>query len=229
MRVLIVEDDAPLRQYLQKSFEALHCETEVAADGEQAFEMAGQDSYDLIILDLNLPKRDGLDVLREIRVRNSAVPVLALTSRREIQDRVRTLDLGADDYLPKPFAFSELSARVRALARRSRQGAKQVLQVADLEVNRIERRATRGGKPIDLTPKEMALLEYLMEHEGTCVTRTMIIENVWKMHSETVTNVVDVYVNYLRKKVDDGFELKLIHTIRGAGYQLDAATDNSVR
>jgi DNA-binding response OmpR family regulator len=229
MRVLIVEDDAPLRQYLQKSFQAMHCQTEVAADGEQAFDMAGQDSYDLVILDLNLPKRDGLEVLREIRARKPAVPVLALTSRRDVQDRVRTLDLGADDYLSKPFAFAELSARVRALSRRSRQAAKQVLQVADLEVNRIERCATRGGKPIDLTPKEMALLEYLMEHEGTCVTRAMIMEDVWKMHSETVTNVVDVYVNYLRKKVDDGFEPKLIHTIRGAGYQLGAALDDGAR
>ena len=229
MRVLIVEDDAALRQYLQKSFQAMRCQTEVATDGEQAFEMAGQDIYDLVILDLNLPKRDGLEVLREIRLRNSAVPVLALTSRREIQDRVRTLDLGADDYLSKPFAFAELSARARALTRRSRQAAKQVLQVADLEVNRIERSATRAGKPIDLTPKEMALLEYLMEHEDTCVTRTMIMEDVWKMHSETVTNVVDVYVNYLRKKIDDGFEPKLIHTIRGAGYQIGAAPDNGAR
>ncbi len=229
MRVLIVEDDAPLRQYLQKSFQAMHCQTVLAADGEQAFDMAGQDSYDFVILDLNLPKRDGLEVLREIRVRNPAVPVLALTSRREVQDRVRTLDLGADDYLSKPFAFAELSARIRALARRTRQPANHQLQVGDLEVNRIERRATRGGKPIDLTPKELALLEYLMEHAGTCVTRAMIIENVWKMHSETVTNVVDVYVNYLRRKVDDGFELKLIHTIRGAGYQIGLAASNGVR
>lgn len=229
MRVLIVEDDAPLRQYLQKSFQAMHCETDVAADGDQASAMAGQDGYDLVILDLNLPERDGLEVLREIRLRNSAVPVLALSSRRDIQDRVRTLDLGADDYLSKPFALAELSARARALTRRSRHGARQVLHVADLEVNRIERRATRGGKPIDLTPKEMALLEYLMEHEGTCVTRAMIMEDVWKMHSETVTNVVDVYVNYLRKKVDDGFEPRLIHTVRGAGYQLGAASDDGVR
>jgi DNA-binding response OmpR family regulator len=229
MRVLIVEDDAPLRQYLQKSFQAMHCQTDVAADDDQASAMAGQDGYDLVILDLNLPERDGLEVLREIRLRNSAVPVLALSSRRDIQDRVRTLDLGADDYLSKPFALAELSARARALTRRSRHGGRQVLHVADLEVNRIERRATRAGKPIDLTPKEMALLEYLMEHEGTCVTRAMIMEDVWKMHSETVTNVVDVYVNYLRKKVDDGFEPRLIHTIRGAGYQIGAATDDGVQ
>lgn len=229
MRVLIVEDDAPLRQYLEKSFRAMHCETELASDGQQAFEMATQDGCDLVILDLNLPQRDGLEVLREIRTRNPAVPVLALTSRREVQDRVRMLDLGADDCLSKPFAFAELSARVRALARRSRKAANPVLQVADLEVNRIERRATRGGKPIDLTPKEMALLEYLMEHEGACVTRAMILENVWKMHSETLTNVVDVYVNYLRRKVDSGFDLKLIHTIRGAGYQIGAAASVDAR
>lgn len=220
MRLLIVEDDEPLRQYLQRSFEAMHCQAEVAADGEQASALASKGSYDLVILDLNLPKMDGLEVLKEIRARDAAVPVLALTSRREVKDRVATLDLGADDYLPKPFAFSELSARARALIRRTKHPSNPVLRVTDLEVDRIERRVTRGGKPIDLTPKEMALLEYLMEHEGSCVTRAMIIEKVWKMRSDTITNVVDVYVNYLRKKVDEGFEFKLIHTVRGSGYRI---------
>jgi DNA-binding response OmpR family regulator len=226
MRVLIVEDDEPLRQYLKRGFQAMNCETEVAVDGEQASNVSSQDKYDLIILDLNLPKRDGLDVLRTIRARDDTVPVLALTSRREVKDRVEALDLGADDYLPKPFAFAELSARARALFRRSKGPSKQVLRVEDLEVNRVERQVSRGGKAIELTPKEMALLEYLMEHQGRCVTRTMIIENVWKMSSETITNVVDVYVNYLRKKIDDGFEHRLIHTVRGSGYRI-GRDDNS--
>jgi two-component system, OmpR family, copper resistance phosphate regulon response regulator CusR len=226
MRVLIVEDDEALSQFLRKSLAASHYEADVAADGERARELVEQQEYDLVILDLNLPKADGLEVLRHIRARNTALPVVALTARREVQDRVKALDLGADDYLAKPFAFAELSARVRALLRRSQQPAGQVLRVEDLELNRVERRVSRSGTQIDLTPKEIALLEYLMQNEGRCVTRTMIIENVWKMHSDTITNVVDVYVNYLRKKVDEGFEPKLIHTVRGAGYRLGLRDEN---
>jgi len=220
MRVLIVEDDEALAQFLRKRFAASHYEADVAADGERARELVEQQEYDLLILDLNLPKADGLEVLRHVRARTAALPVVALTARREVEDRVKALDLGADDYLAKPFAFAELSARVRALLRRSQQPAGQVLRVEDLELNRVERRVSRSGKEIDLTPKEIALLEYLMQNEGRCVTRTMIIENVWKMHSDTITNVVDVYVNYLRKKIDEGFEPKLIQTVRGAGYWL---------
>ena len=227
MRLLIVEDDEALSQFLRKSLAASHYEADVAADGERARELVEQQQYDLVILDLNLPKADGLEVLRHIRARNGALPVVALTARRELPDRVQALDLGADDYLAKPFAFAELSARVRALLRRSQQPAGQVLRVQDLELNRVERRVNRSGKQIDLTPKEIALLEYLMQNEGRCVTRTMIIENVWKMHSDTITNVVDVYVNYLRKKVDEGFEPKLIHTVRGAGYWLGRRDGNT--
>jgi len=220
MRVLIVEDDEPLAQFLRKSFAASHYEADVAGDGEQARQLVEQQEYDLLILDLNLPKADGLEVLRHVRARTAALPVVALTARREVKDRVKALDLGADDYIPKPFAFAELSARVRALLRRSQHSGGQVLRIEDLELNRVERRVSRSEKQIDLTPKEIALLEYLMQNEGRCVTRTMIIENVWKMHSDTITNVVDVYVNYLRKKVDEGFEPKLIHTVRGVGYRL---------
>jgi DNA-binding response OmpR family regulator len=227
MRVLIVEDDEALLQFLRKGFEAAGYEADTAADGERAREMVDQQNYDLVILDLNLPKADGLDVLKHIRQRNAAVPVLAVTSRQEVEDRVKTLDLGADDYLPKPFAFAELAARARALLRRSHQQAGEVLHVEDLELKRVERRVIRGGKEIDLTPKEIALLEYLMLNEGRCVTRAMIIENVWKMHSDTITNVVDVYVNYLRKKVDEEFEPKLIHTVRGAGYRLGVEEQES--
>lgn len=226
MRLLIVEDDEALSQFLRKSLAASHYEADVAADGERARELVEQEEYDLVILDLNLPKADGLEVLRHIRARNTALPVVALTARREVEDRVKALDLGADDYLAKPFAFAELSARVRALLRRSQQPAGQVLRVEDLELNRVERRVSRSGTEIPLTPKEIALLEYLMQNEGRCVTRTMIIENVWKMHSDTITNVVDVYVNYLRKKIDEGFEPKLIHTVRGAGYRLGLRDGN---
>ena len=220
MRMLIVEDDEALSHFLRKSFEAARYEADVAPDGERARELVEQNEYGLVILDLGLPKADGLEILQHIRARNSNLPVVALTARREVEERVKALDLGADDYLLKPFAFAELSARVRALLRRVHQPSSEVLRVEDLEFNRMERRVTRAGKAIDLTPKEIALLEYLMQNGGRAVSRAMIIENVWKMHSDTVTNVVDVYINYLRKKIDDGCEPKLIQTVRGSGYRI---------
>jgi len=220
MRMLIVEDDEALSNFLRKSFEAVRYETDVAADGDRAREMVQQNDYNVVILDLGLPKADGLEILQHIRARNSTLPVVALTARKEIEERVKTLDLGADDYVLKPFAFAELSARVRAVLRRAHPPSVQVLRVEDLELNRVERRVTRAGKEIDLTPKETALLEYLMQNEGRSVTRAMIIENVWKMHTEAVTNVIDVYINYLRKKIDEGYETKLIHTVRGSGYRI---------
>jgi DNA-binding response OmpR family regulator len=227
MRMLIVEDDEALSQFLRKGFEAARYEADVAPDGDRARELVEQNDYGLVILDLGLPKADGLEVLQRIRARNSTLPVVALTARKEIEERVKTLDLGADDYVLKPFAFAELAARVRALLRRAHPPSGQVLRVEDLELNRIERRVTRGGKEIDLTPKEIALLEYLMQNEGRSVTRTMIIENVWKMHTETVTNVIDVYINYLRKKIDEGYETKLIQTVRGSGYRIGLRADGA--
>jgi two-component system copper resistance phosphate regulon response regulator CusR len=220
MRVLIVEDDEPVSRFLQRGLEAEHYTAEIVADGDRARALTEQREYDLVILDLNLPGVDGLEVLKHLRAKRGSVPVLALTSRREVEDRVKTLDLGADDYLAKPFAFAELSARVRALMRRAARPADVVLRVEDLELNRVERTVKRGNKTIELTPKELGLLEYLMLNAGRCLTRTMILQNVWKMNSESVTNVVDVYVNYLRKKIDEGFDRKLIHTVRGAGYQI---------
>jgi two-component system, OmpR family, copper resistance phosphate regulon response regulator CusR len=220
MRMLIVEDDEALSNFLRKSFEAARYETDVAADGDRAREMVEQQDYGIVILDLGLPTGDGLEILQQIRARNNTLPVVALTARKEIEERVKTLDLGADDYVLKPFAFAELAARVRALLRRAHPPTGQVLRVEDLELNRVERRVTRAGKEIDLTPKEIALLEYLMQNEGRSVTRAMIIENVWKMHTDTVTNVIDVYINYLRKKIDEGHETKLIHTVRGSGYRI---------
>jgi DNA-binding response OmpR family regulator len=220
MRILIAEDDAPLATFLRKGLEAEHYAVDVAGDGEAARDLAITYDYDLMLLDLNLPKRDGLSVLQEIRGAKDAFPILVLTARSKVEDRVAALDRGADDYVMKPFSFSELAARVRALMRRGKLPQQTTLQVADLVLDRVERRVERSGQKVDLTSKEFALLEYLMRNSGRCITRAMIIEHVWNISFDTSTNVVDVYINYLRKKIDDSSATKLIHTIRGVGYLL---------
>jgi DNA-binding response OmpR family regulator len=220
MRVLIAEDDKPVANFVQKGLEAEQYAVDIAHDGDEAQFMVTQFEYDVAVLDLTLPRIDGLDVLKHIRQSKPALPVLILTGRNRVEDRVRGLDLGADDYLTKPFSFTELSARVRALLRRATLPADVTLRVGDLEMNRVERSVKRADTRIELTPKEFSLLEYLMRNVGRCVTRAMIIENVWNLSFDTMTNVVDVYINYLRKKVDQGFERKLIHTVRGVGYQI---------
>ncbi len=220
MRILLVEDDVPLAGFVRKGLQSEHYTVDTAVDGEQAITLAMQETYDVIILDLNLPKLDGISLLKQLRPQNSAVPVLVLTGRGSVEDRVLSLDSGADDCLVKPFSFSELSARVRALMRRGRPVVDAVLKVADLQLNRVERKVIRDGRPIDLTTKEFALLEFLMRNAGRSTTRSAIIENVWNLSFETATNVVDVYINYLRRKVDDGFSTKLIHTVRGVGYEI---------
>ena len=225
MRILVVEDDPPLCRFLRKGLEQEHYAVDVAQDGEQARDMLQAANYDLLVLDLNLPKLSGTEVLRCIRPQRPHLPVLVLTAKSRIEDRVSTLDTGADDYLVKPFSFSELSARVRALLRRSPAVTSSTLKVADLLLDRVERRVERGGKRIELTAKEFTLLEYLMRNEGRRITRNMIIEHVWNIGFDTATNVVDVYINYLRKKVDESFTPKLIHTIRGVGYELRAGSD----
>lgn len=225
MRILVVEDDTPLASFVQKGLEEEHYAVDTASDGEQARAMALEFDYDLLVLDLNLPRLDGLSVLKEVRGVKSNLPVLVLTGRSRVADRVETLDSGADDCLIKPFSFSELSARVRALLRRGRAPLESHFMVADLKLDRVERKVERGGKTIDLTSKEFALLEYLMKNAGRRVTRTMIIEHVWNLGFDTTTNVVDVYINYLRKKVDEGFSPRLIHTIRGVGYELSARAE----
>jgi DNA-binding response OmpR family regulator len=222
MRILVVEDDAPLATFVRKGLEAEHYAVDTAEDGELARCMALESDYDLLVLDLNLPKLDGIEVLRSVRAKKPNLPVLVLTARSRIEDRVQSLDSGADDCLNKPFSFTELSARVRALLRRGPRTADTVLQLADLELDRVERKVRRAGKHIDLTSKEFALLEYLLRNAGRRVTRSMIIEHVWNLSFDTSTNIVDVYVNYLRKKVDDGFTPRLIHTVRGVGYELGA-------
>jgi len=220
MRILIAEDDSALASFVKKGLTAEHYAVDTSVDGEQAQAMAGEFDYDLVVLDLNLPHRDGVSILRYLRARKPSLPILVLTGRTRIEERVQCLDLGADDYLAKPFSFTELSARVRALLRRSHLPTESVLMVDDLKLDRVERRVERGGQRIDLTSKEFALLEYLMRNAGRRITRPMIIEHVWNLSFDTSTNVVDVYINYLRKKVDQGCAHRLIHTIRGVGYEL---------
>jgi len=220
MRILVVEDDKPVASFVKKGLESEQYAVDLAWDGEDAQSLVGEVNFDLVILDLVLPKMDGLEVLKHIRCRKPSPPVLILSGRARVEDRVKGLDLGADDYLAKPFSFSELSARVRALLRRSPNPVDVVLQVEELELDRAERVVRRAGRRIDLTPREFGLLEYLMRNAGRCVTRAMIIEHVWNYSFDTMTNVVDVYINYLRKKVDRDFESKLIHTVRNVGYEL---------
>jgi DNA-binding response OmpR family regulator len=220
MRILVVEDDKPVASFVKKGLESEQYAVDLAWNGEDAQTLVGEANFDLVILDLVLPKIDGLEVLKQIRRRKPPPLVLILSGRARVEDRVKGLDLGADDYLTKPFSFSELSARVRALLRRSPNPVDIVLRVEDLELDRAERLVRRAGRRIDLTPREFALLEYLMRNVGRCVTRAMIIEHVWNFSFDTMTNVVDVYINYLRKKVDQDFESKLIHTVRNVGYEL---------
>lgn len=220
MRILIVEDDTALASFLRKGLEAEHYAVDTAGCGDQGCGMALEFDFDLMILDLNLPGVDGVTVLRSFRQRKPNVPVMVLTGRAAIEDRVRCLDCGADDYVVKPFSYIELSARVRALLRRSHVPSESVITVRDLRLDRVERKVERSGRRIELTTKEFALLEYLMRNAGRRLTRAMIIEHVWNLTFDTTTNVVDVYINYLRRKVDDGFSPHLIHTVRGVGYQI---------
>jgi DNA-binding response OmpR family regulator len=227
MRVLIAEDDPALATFVKKGLEAEHYAVDVSPDGEQARAHSEEFEYDMVVLDLNLPRLDGVAILRFLRARKPSIPILVLTGRTRLEDRVQCLDLGADDYLAKPFSFSELSARIRALLRRSHLPVESVLVVEDLKLDRVERRVERAGRRIELTSKEFALLEYLMRNAGRRITRAMIIEHVWNLSFDTCTNVVDVYVNYLRRKVDDGFNKQLIHTVRGVGYELSSRSEAS--
>src|ERR1022692_2338315 len=220
MRVLVVEDDKPVASFLRKGLEAENYAVDVAGDGKEAMLMVETYQYDLVMLDLGLPESDGIEVLKQVRVKRASLPVLVLTGRSRVEDRVKGLDVGADDYLTKPFSYTELSARIRALLRRGSRAPDSCLRVADLEINRIERTVKRGDRRIELTPKEFALLEYLMRNAGRRVTRAMIIEHVWNLSFDTTTNIVDVYINYLRKKVDGEYAPHLIHTVRGVGYEM---------
>lgn len=222
MRVLVAEHDPSLAAFLQKEFDAERIAVDLAADGEQAKSLVLKRDYDAAILDVNLPREDGFEVLRHLRARREQLPILILANGARPGQRAQALDLGADDFLLKPFAFSELLARVRALLRRGGHQSETVLRIDNLELSRVEHVVTRAGRRIHLTPKEFALLEYLLANAGQRVTRSEIGQHVWHHSGEMLTNIVDVYVNYLRKKVDAPFESKLIHTVRGVGYQLEA-------
>lgn len=225
MRVLIAEEDPALASFVRKGLEAEHYAVDVSHDGEQVRAMSAELAYDLLVLDLNLARLDGITILRQLRTKKPSLPILVLSSRNRVEDRVECLDLGADDHMSKPFSFAELSARIRALLRRSRLPAASTLNVTDLKLDRVERSVERAGKRIELTSKEFGLLEYLMLNAGRRVTRAMIIEHVWNLSFDTCTNVVDVYVNYLRRKIDDGFGPRLIHTVRGVGYELGTRSE----
>ncbi|HEY6464395.1 MAG TPA: response regulator transcription factor [Candidatus Acidoferrales bacterium] len=222
MRILVAEEDQALGTFLERSFDAENYSVDLAADGDAAKAMAEAAEYDAAIFDLNLTSADAMEVLRHVRRRKETLPILVLSNRGRPEERAQALDLGADDLVVKPFAFSELSARVRAMLRRGGRATETVLRVADLELNRVERVVQRAGRRIELTPKEFGLLEYLMRNTGQRVTRAQIIQQVWNLSFDTMTNVVDVYINYLRKKVDAGTDVKLIHTIRGVGYKIEA-------
>jgi heavy metal response regulator len=221
MRLLIVEDEKRIADFVARGLEAAGYAVDIAHDGNSALNLAHQTDYDLVILDMMLPDMDGLKVLEKMRNRKSSSPVLILSARSGVDDRVRGLELGADDYLTKPFAFVELQARVRVLLRRGQPMAER-LQVGDLTLDCIRRRVARAGEAIDLAPKEFSILEYLMRNKGRALSRTMVVEHVWDMDYDGLTNIVDVYIRHLRSKVDDNHPNKLIQTVRGVGYMIDA-------
>jgi two-component system OmpR family response regulator len=221
MRLLIVEDDRDAAEYLRKALREAGHVAELAADGEAGLAAAVDGEFDVLVVDRMLPKRDGLSVISELRTRGNKTPVLILSALGQVDDRVAGLRAGGDDYLAKPYAFSELLARVEALTRRTtQQSGDTVYRVGDLELDRLSHRVTRDGKEIPLQPREFRLLEYLMRHAGQVVTRTMLLENVWDYHFDPQTNVIDVHVSRLRAKVDKGYDVTLLHTVRGAGYMI---------
>ena len=223
MRLLLVEDDRETANYLIKGLKESGHTVDHARDGKEGLFMAIEMDYDLIILDRMLPGLDGLSVLKTLRSSGRKTPVLILSALGEVDDRVEGLKAGGDDYLVKPFAFAELLARIEALSRRGDPGGEQTrLKVGDLELDRLTRTVKRAGRTIDMQPREFKLLEYLMQHAGQVVTRTMLLEGVWDYHFDPQTNVIDVHISRLRNKIDKGFDTPLLHTVRGAGYVLKA-------
>ncbi len=220
MRILVIEDEVKIAQFIKRGLKEEGYAVDVANDGEEGHFLLSSNEYDAIILDLMLPKIDGLTLCRTLRKEGNQTPIIMLTAKDTVKDKVKGLDSGADDYLPKPFAFEELLARVRVVLRKKDSRVQTQLRVEDLCLDLLTHKVTRGDKDIDLTVKEYALLEYLMRNAGNIVTRTMISEHVWDINFDTFTNVIDVYINYLRNKVDNGFADKMIHTVRGKGYLL---------
>ena len=222
MRILIVEDEAKVASFIKRGLEEEHYAVDVAEDGKEAVALVDSYDYDIAILDIMLPEIDGLSVLSHIRSVGKAMPVVLLTAKDLVEDKVKGLDMGADDYITKPFAFEELLARIRVLLRRGKPEESLKLSIADLVLDPVTHKVTRDDKEINLTAKEYGLLEYLLRNQGRVLTRTMISEHVWDIKHDTFTNVIDVYINYLRNKIDKGFSKKLLHTVRGVGYKLEA-------
>jgi heavy metal response regulator len=220
MRILVVEDDKKIANFIKRGLKEESYAVDVAYDGEEGHFLATTNDYDLVLLDLMIPKMDGITLCKKLRGDKVTVPVIMLTAKDELQDKVEGFNSGADDYLTKPFAFEELLARVRAHSRRKLDAAPTRHEVGDLTLDLLSHKIERANKEIFLTTKEYALLEYLMRHAGEVVTRTMISEHVWDVHFDVATNAIEVYINYLRSKVDQGHKKKLIHTIRGRGYML---------
>ena len=220
MRILVVEDEEKIALFVKSGLQEAGYQVVVCGDGNQALEEVGQNDYDVVVLDVLLPGQDGRSVCRSLRRDGRTMPVLMLSALGTVPERIAGLDAGADDYLTKPFAFEEFLARIRALLRKKGAAEVSVLECADLRLNLISRKVERAGRPIELSNKEFALLEYLLRSQGSIVTRGMISEHVWNLDFQTMANVIEVYINYLRKKVDAGSQLKLIRTLRGRGYQL---------
>ncbi|MEO8669053.1 MAG: response regulator transcription factor [Bauldia sp.] len=221
MRILLIEDDKEAAAYLLKALREAGHVPDHAADGDIGAAMAAEGGYDVLVVDRMLPKRDGLSVIEELRERADHTPALILSALGQVDDRVTGLRSGGDDYLPKPYAFSELLARVEALGRRRKPGeGETVYRIADLELDRLGHTVTRAGQVVPLQPREFRLLEYLMKHAGQVVTRTMLLEKVWDYHFDPQTNVIDVHISRLRAKIDKGFPEQLLHTVRGAGYMI---------
>jgi len=225
MRILLIEDEEKVSRFVARGLVAASFAVDTVSDGQSGLEYATTYSYDLIILDLMLPALSGTEVLRQLRRKNQTVPVLILTARDAINDKVENFEIGADDYLTKPFAFAELLVRVKALLRRGPVSRATTLRIADLELDRLSQQVRRAGQRIDLTSKEYGLLEYLMSNAGRVLSRTMIIEHVWDESFDGLTNIVDVYVRHLRNKVDDPHEPRLIRTVRGVGYTISDEAD----
>lgn len=222
MRILVVEDEKKVASFIQRGLEGEGFQIDVAGDGEEGVALARTNPYDLILMDVMLPKMDGLTAIRELRAAQIKTPVLCLTAKDSVEDIVAGLDSGSDDYLTKPFAFAELLARVRALVRRGTQERGADITYADLRLDPVAHKVWRGGNEIELTAKEYALLEYFIRNPEKTLTRNMIAEHVWDYTFDSFTNIIDVYVNYLRKKIDRDFTTKLVHTVRGVGYMLKA-------